>query len=61
MRRSDVAGIIGHTVLVNSGFRTEKFSSENYPQFGHGLSKTFSSPVLGRKVERISVLRGTDC
>jgi len=44
-------------VLVSSGFHTQKNLSENYPQFGHALSKSFAGPVLCRKSLRISVWR----
>jgi hypothetical protein len=43
-------------VLVNSGFYTQKNSSENYLQFGHAAAEAFTSLVLGSKsLRNISV------
>jgi hypothetical protein len=44
-----VTGIIGSMGLVNLGYHTRKKCSDNYPQFGHALSKIFVSPTVGRK------------
>jgi len=54
-----VTGIIGNMMLVNSAFRMRNNFSEDYPQFGHALSKSFASPVLGRKsLRNISLKQG---
>jgi len=45
-------------MLVNSGFHTPKNFSDNDPQFGHVHSKTFASPVLGRKSSYNTGLNG---
>jgi hypothetical protein len=37
---------------VNSGVHTENNFKENYPQVQHVTSKTFASPVLGRKTSK---------
>jgi len=47
--RQDANGKIGNLVLVNSGFHTRNNFTENYSKFGHAPSRTFASPVLGRK------------
>jgi hypothetical protein len=46
--RSDVTGIVGSNLLVNSGVQTRKNFCKTYRQFGHAPSKSFSR-VLGRK------------
>lgn len=35
--------------LVNLGYHTRKKCSDNYPQFGHALSKVFASPTVGSR------------
>jgi len=50
-----VTGIIRNMVLANWGFHTQMNFSQNYPQFGHALSRGFTNPVL----RWTSVLRGT--
>jgi hypothetical protein len=45
----DITGIVRNLMLVHWGFPHVKNFSKNYPQFGHAPSKTFTSPVLGRK------------
>jgi hypothetical protein len=45
----DVTGKIGNSVLINSDLHTWMNFSENYPQFGHALSKIFAKPVLRRQ------------
>jgi formylmethanofuran dehydrogenase subunit B len=42
----DVTGIIRNMVLANLGFHTQMNFSQNYPQFGHVLSRGFTNPVL---------------
>ena len=44
-----VTGIIGSMGLVNLGYHTRKKCSDNYPQFGHGPSTIFASPIVGRR------------
>jgi hypothetical protein len=41
--RSDVTGIIGNLVPVNSGIRTPQNFSKNYMQFWHDPSERFAS------------------
>jgi len=53
---SYVTGIICNTTLVNSAFHTRQNCSENYPQFGHALSKE-RQPFPRPKI--ISVLMGS--
>ena len=45
----DLIGIIGYTVLVNSGFDTPKNFSEINPKLGHGAPQKDSPGVLGRR------------
>ena len=46
---SAVTGIICNMTLMNSGSHTQNNFSENYPQFGHKLSKEITSSVKDRK------------
>jgi hypothetical protein len=40
-------------------FQTRKNFSENYPQFGHALSKIFAGSVVGRKILKdVCLLKG---
>jgi len=41
--RSEVIGIIGNLVPVNSGIHTQQNFSKNYMQFGHDTSERFAS------------------
>lgn len=47
--RQDATVKIGNLVLVNTGFHMRNKVTENYSKFGHASSRTFASPVLGRK------------
>jgi hypothetical protein len=50
--------MIGNMELVNSGFPHPKECLRRLSTIGHALSKMFASPILGRKISRVSVCRG---